>query len=386
MFKPTLKVALLASSMLVLVACGEEKKEEQASSAASNTTSTTATSEAAPATSTNQTASVTPAPATGGLTVVSWGGAYQEAQRKTIFEPYNAKTGNVIKEEEYNGEVAKIKAMVESGTVSWDVISVDTATALQGCDDGVLETLDYSKILDKAKVLPGAALDCAIGSDVYATVFAYDTAKLPNGPASIKDLFDLEKFPGKRALQKNPFVNLEWSLIADGVDPAQVYDVLGTPEGVDRAFKKLDTIKSQVVWWEAGAQPPQLLADGEVVMTSAWNGRIANAIKEGKTFKIVWDGQAHDLDMWAIPKGTPNLEKSYEYLAFASSAEVQSALAPYIPYGPTNLDAVALVDAELAKSLPTHPDNLKAAIPLNPQFWGDNGEELRARFNTWLAQ
>jgi len=121
-------------------------------------------------------------------------------------------------------------------------------------------------------------------------------------------------------------------------------------------------------------------------MTSAWNGRIANAIKEGKTFKIVWDGQAPDLDMWAVPKGTPNLDKSYEFLAFASSAEVQSALAPHIPYGPTNLDAVALVDPELAKSLPTHPDNLKAAIPLNPQFWGDNGEELRARFNTWLAQ
>ncbi|WP_374652475.1 ABC transporter substrate-binding protein [Dongia sp.] len=321
-----------------------------------------------------------------GLTVVSWGGAYQESQRKSIFEPFNAKTGTAIKEEEYNGEVAKIRAMVESGTVSWDVISVDTPTALQGCDEGVLETLDYSKILDKSKFLPGAAHDCAVGSDVYATIFAYDSAKLPEGPNSVKDLFDLEKFPGKRGLQKNPFVNLEWALIADGVEPGQVYDVLGTPEGVDRAFKKLDTIKAQVVWWEAGAQPPQLLADGEVVMSSAWNGRIANAIKEGKSFKIVWDGEAPDLDLWAIPKGTPNLDKAYEFLAFATSAEVQKDLAPLIPYGPTNLDAVALVDPELAKTLPTYPDNLTTAIPLNPQFWGDNGEELRARFNTWLAQ
>lgn len=318
------------------------------------------------------------------LTVVSWGGAYQEAQRKTIFEPYKDKAE--IKEEEYNGEIAKIRAMVESGTVSWDVINIDTQTALQGCDEGVLETLDYSKIIDKAKVLPGAALDCAIGSDVYATVFAYDSSKLTDGPTKIADLFDLAKFPGKRALQKNPFVNLEWALIADGVEPAKVYEVLGTPEGVDRAFAKLDTIKANVVWWEAGAQPPQLLADGEVVMTSAWNGRIANAIKEGKTFQIVWDGQAPDLDMWGIPKGTPKLEAAYAFLAFASSAEVQSALAPSIPYGPTNIDAVALVDPELAKTLPTYPDNLTAAIPLNPQFWGDNGEELRARFNTWLAQ
>ena len=318
------------------------------------------------------------------LTVVSWGGAYQEAQRKTIFEPYKDKAE--IKEEEYNGEIAKIRAMVESGTVSWDVINIDTQTALQGCDEGVLETLDYGKIIDKAKVLPGAALDCAIGSDVYATVFAYDSSKLTDGPTKIADLFDLAKFPGKRALQKNPFVNLEWALIADGVEPAKVYEVLGTPEGVDRAFAKLDTIKANVVWWEAGAQPPQLLADGEVVMTSAWNGRIANAIKEGKSFQIVWDGQAPDLDMWGIPKGTPKLEAAYAFLAFASSAEVQSALAPSIPYGPTNIDAVALVDPELAKTLPTYPDNLTAAIPLNPQFWGDNGEELRTRFTTWLAQ
>ncbi len=137
-----------------------------------------------------------------GITVVSWGGAYQKAQHDTIFGPYTAKSGTAVKEEEYNGEVAKIRAMVESGTVSWDVISVDTQTALQGCDEGVLETLDYSKILDKGKVLPGAALDCAIGGDVYATVFAYDTAKLPEGPTSIKDLFDLAKFPGKRACRR----------------------------------------------------------------------------------------------------------------------------------------------------------------------------------------
>ncbi|MBL8709377.1 MAG: ABC transporter substrate-binding protein [Rhodospirillaceae bacterium] len=321
-----------------------------------------------------------------GITVVSWGGAYQESQRKTIFEPYAAKTGVAVKEEEYTGEVAKIRAMVESGTVSWDVISVDTPTALQGCDEGVLEVLDYSRIVDKAKILPGAALECAIGSDVYATVFAYNTTKFAEGPTTIADFFDLEKFPGKRGMQKNPMNNLEWALIADGVEKDKVYEVLGTPEGVDRAFAKLDTIKSQVVWWEAGAQPPQLLADGEVVMSTAWNGRIANAIKEGAPLKIVWDAQAPDLDMWAIAKGTPNLDQAYDFLAYASTPEVQKDLAPMIPYGPTHIDAVALVEPELAKTLPTHPDNLALAYPFSAEFWGDNMEELRGRLNTWLAQ
>jgi putative spermidine/putrescine transport system substrate-binding protein len=324
--------------------------------------------------------------AAGTLTVVSWGGAYQAAQAETIFKPYAAKTGADVKQEEYTGEVAKIRAMVESGTVSWDVINVDTATALQGCDEGVLEVLDYSRIGDKAKYIPGSTYECAIGSDVYATIFAYDASKLSNGPTTINDLFDLEKFPGKRAMQKSPMVNLEWALVADGVEKEKVYEVLSTPEGVDRAFKKLDSIKANVVWWEAGAQAPQLLADGEVVMTTAWNGRIATAIKEGKPFKIVWDAQAPDLDMWAIAKGTPNLDAAYDFIAYAVTPEVQKDLAPTIPYGPTHVDAVALVEPELAKTLPTNPDNLVLAIPFSPEFWGDNMEELRARFNTWLAQ
>ena len=120
---------------------------------------------------------------------------------------------------------------------------------------------------------------------------AYDTAK-------ITDFFDLAKFPGKRGLRKDPKANLEMALAADGVAPADIYDVLGTPECVDRAFAKLGTIKVDTVWWEAGAQPPQLLADGEVAMTTAYNGRIFNAVAaEGKPFGIVWDSQIFDLDL-----------------------------------------------------------------------------------------
>src|SRR5262249_4159032 len=161
------------------------------------------------------------------------------------------------------------------------------------------------------------------------------TTKLNPGPTSINDLFDLKKFPGKRALQKNPFVNLEWALIADGVPMADLYKVLNTPEGVDRAFKKLDTIKDQVVWWESGAQPPQLLADGQVVLASDWNGRFFNAIKtDNKPFKIVWDAQAPDWDWWAIPKGTPNLDAAYKFVSWSSQPVPQAEQTKYISYGP----------------------------------------------------
>ena len=159
--------------------------------------------------------------------------------------------------------------MVESKSVSWDAIDVDTPTAVQGCAEGILETIDWTKLgLDRSKFTGADLMDCAVPTILYATVIAYDKDKLANGPTTIADVFD-QKFP-KRGLQKNPFVNLEWALIADGVAVKDVCNkVLNTPAGVDRAFKKLDTIKKDVVWWEAGAQPPQLLADGQVVMTSA---------------------------------------------------------------------------------------------------------------------
>jgi putative spermidine/putrescine transport system substrate-binding protein len=230
--------------------------------------------------------------------------------------------------------------------------------------------------------------DCAVPTILYSTVIAYDTTALKdNAPTTIADIFDLQKIPGKRALQKNPFVNLEWALIADGVLVEDLYKVLNTPEGVDRAFKKLDTIKSQIVWWESGAVPPQLLADKQVVIASCWNGRFYNAIKkDNKPFKIVWDRQAPDWDLWAIPKGGPKLDAAYRFIAFASDAQRQAEQTKHIPYGPASQDAVPNIAPEILSDLPTAPENMKTVLMTDQQFWADRGEELRERFNAWLAQ
>jgi putative spermidine/putrescine transport system substrate-binding protein len=387
--KTTLRLTasgLAIALALALAGCGEEKKEEQAAATPAPAATTEAPA-AAPA-ATQEAAATPAAPAAGSqITIVSWGGAYSESQRKAYYEPY-AKEKNVkVVEEEYDGELGKLKAMKDAGNVTWDVLDVDSAHALSGCDEGLLEKLDYAKIGDKSKFLPGTALDCAVGTIAYSTIFAYNADVLKdNPPTTLADLFDTTKYPGKRALLKKPFGNLEWALIADGVAGADVYKVLATPEGVDRAFKKLDTIKADIVWWEAGAQPPELLANGEVVMTSAWNGRIGNAIKEGKNFKIVWDYQEFDWDFWTIPAGTKNVDMAYDFIKFASDPKNMSQQSKYIAYAPTHADAIALVDPAIAPTLPTFPDNMKTAIPTDLVFWADNNEELTKRFNAWLAQ
>lgn len=327
-----------------------------------------------------------PAFAQDSISVMSFGGAYQEAQRKAVFETYTAKTGIKVDEQEYGGEIAKIAAMISSGNTTIDVVDVDAPTLLQGCDEGIFEIIDWTQIGDKADWISGTTSECGVGTIVYSTSLAYNAATLENGPTMLADLFDTAKFPGKRGLWKNPATNLEFALLADGVPVDQVYEVLGTPDGLDRAFAKLDSIKDSIVWWEAGAQAPQLLASGEVVMTSAWNGRIFNAKKEGQNFKIVWDNQILDSNFWAIPKGARNIAASMDFIKYAVEPEVLAATTKYIPYGPVRTSAAPFVTPEDAANLPTSPENLTVALTLDNAFWADNGDEIRKRFTTWLAQ
>ncbi len=336
----------------------------------------------------------------GSITVVSWGGAYTKSQIEAHHKPWIAKTGNGIKSEDYSGGIAEIKAQVEAGNVSWDLVDLETSDAIRACDEGLLEPIDVSTIPAGADGTPaakdfleGTLLECGVASIVWSTIYAYDKSKIANGPTTMADFFDLEKFPGKRGMRKGPKPNLEFALIADGVAAKDVYKILTTPEGVDRAFAKLSTIKDSVIWWEAGAQPPQLLADGEVAMTTAYNGRIFNAVaSEGKPFEIVWDGQILDLDLWVIPKGAPNLELAMDFLMFSTATEQLAKQASYISYGPARKSSTPMVgkfhnkDIDMGPHMPTAPDNLKNAVQNDVEFWADHQDELNERFNAWLAK
>jgi putative spermidine/putrescine transport system substrate-binding protein len=210
--------------------------------------------------------------------------------------------------------------------------------------------------------------------------------KLKTGPVTWADFWDTKKFPGKRAMRKGARYNLEFALMADGVKSADVYKVLATKEGADRAFKKLGELKPSIQWWEAGAQPPQFLVAGDVVMATAFNGRIDAAQREGKNLKISWTGGIYDLDFWVIPKGAPNKELSMKYITLAASADAQAEYAKNISYGPTNNKALAKLDAKVLGLLPTSPANSKDALQFGVKFWADQGEELEKRFASWAAQ
>lgn len=320
------------------------------------------------------------------ITVVNFGGANGDAQKKAYFTPYEKATGSKVIGVAYNGEQAKIKAMVEARNVTWDVVEVESPDVSRGCDEGLFEKLDYSKIGSKSDFTSAAIHECGIGTFVWSTVMAYDADKLKTPPTTWADFWDVKKFPGKRAMRKGARYNVEFALMADGVPVQDVYKVLLTKEGADRAFKKMTELKPNIQWWEAGAQPPQFLVAGDVVMTTAYNGRIDAAQREGKNLQITWTGGIYDLDYWVMPKGTPNKESALKFIAMASSADAQAEYARNIAYGPTNIKALSKLDAKVLAGLPTSPANAKTALQFNVTFWADQGEALEKRFTAWAAQ
>jgi len=330
------------------------------------------------------------------LTIVTYGGSLSAAQTKAAIKPFSEKTGVKTTLEDYSGGIAQLKAQVDTKNASWDVVDMELPDAIRACNAGLFERINPGKDLEAGAngappdvdFIAGAVTDCAVANIIWSTVVAYNTnAFKGEQPETLKDFFDLAKFPGKRGLRKAPQGNLEWALMADGVPREKVYSTLETEAGLERAFAKLDTIKNQVVWWEAGAQPPQLLADGQVAITSAWNGRIwAAQTQEKQPFKIVWDGQLYDMDVWAVPAGTKNKTRAMEFLKFATSTPVLAEQSKYIAYGQTRKSSQALVSDEMKPHLPTSPENFKAAIQMNAEWWGDHADELNERFNAWLMK
>lgn len=331
------------------------------------------------------TALALPALAQQAITVVNFGGASGVAQKKAYFDAYEKATGGQVTQVEYNGEQSRIKAMVETKKVTWDVVEAEGPDINRGCDEGLFERLDWSQ-LNKADFMPEAIHECGVGTFVWSTVLAYHGDKLATPPSGWADFWDVEKFPGKRGLRKGARYNLEFALMADGVAVKDVYKVLRTKEGADRAFNKLTELKPHIQWWEAGALPPQFLVAGDVVMTSAFSGRIDAAQREGQNLQITWNGSLYDLDYWTMPKGGPNKESAMKFIQLASSPEPQAEYARNISYGPTNYKAMELLDEKVLAQLPSSPANSKNATLFNSEFWADQGEALEKRFSAWAAQ
>ena len=337
------------------------------------------------------------------ITVVSFGGSYARACVEAYHKAFTAETGIEVRLEDYNGGLAQIRAQVDAGNVFWDVVDLEMPDAELACNEGIIELVDFSDLPLGLNGEPPAedfpqntVTECGPAGLYYSTVYAYNREYMgESAPTTIEDFFDLEKFPGRRGMRRVPFANLEFALLADGVPEDEVYATLDTAAGLNRAFAKLDTIKDEVVWWEAGAQPPQMLADGEVLMSTAYNGRIFNAqVLEGQPFVIVWDGQLLSVGggPHSIVAGTPRLEAAMAFVRFANRPESQAGVSKYISYSPTRYSAEQLVATHLETGIDMHPhmpaskQNTQRAVKSDWRWWSEHRDELNERFSAWLTR
>lgn len=315
------------------------------------------------------------------LRVCSYGGSYQESQRKAFFLPFADKFG--VKIIEASGpDIAKIKAQVDNKAYEWDVVDLETRHIARGELENLLEPIDTSVVSLKG-IDKKAISKVAVGNIFWTTSLAYNKKAIGDQkpPSDWNDFWDVKNFPGPRALQDQAPFNLEFALIADGVPMDKIY-----PIDVSRAFKKMEELKDSItVWWKNGAQQIQLLTSAEVYYSSAWNGRVNVAQHKGVPLEIVWEGGCLDLDWWCIPKGNPNKDLAMKFINFALSAERQGEqMQKYIAYGPTNLGAFKYITEERARQLPSYPENLKKQFAHDANYWGPNLAPLTEKWKTWI--
>ena len=312
------------------------------------------------------------------LVFTSWGGTTQDAQKIAWAEKFTEETGiNVL--QDGPTDYGKLKAMVEANSVAWDVVDVEGDYAAQAGKNGMLEKLDFS-VIDKSKLDPRFVTDYSVGSFYYSFVIGCNRDAVDACPKTWADLFDTEKFPGKRAFYKwsAPGV-IEAALLADGVPADKLY-----PLDLDRAFKKLDTIKEDIIWWSGGAQSQQLLASAEAPFGSVWNGRMTALAQSGINVETSWEQNITAADSLVVPKGAKNKEAAMKFIALATSAQAQADLAKVTGYAPTNVKSPELMDPELAKTLPDAQTANQVNADMN--YWAENRDAIGERWYAWQAQ
>ncbi|HEY1707513.1 MAG TPA: extracellular solute-binding protein [Rhizomicrobium sp.] len=334
------------------------------------------------------------------LTVTTWAGEYSRAQANAFFRPYSLRTGIDVRTALYDGELDSLWQQERSKQYSWDVVDFELPTAIKACGEGLLEKIDPRILPAGANGAP-AAQDfvknaigpCWVGTVVYSQAIAYAPSRFrADPPKTLADFFNVQKYPGPRALRRSSAkFNMELALLADGVKPGDVYAVLSTPQGVDRALFKLTSIRSTTVWWNATSEPAQMLSDGRAAFSTILNGDIYDATIHRKEIAPIWDDQLYELDVFGIPKGNPNLSKALDFLRFATASQPLAAVSDWVPYGPARRSSLPFVgrnpDLKIAMRpfLPTTPENFSTAFAVDDVWWQANGPRIEARWQTWLG-
>lgn len=317
------------------------------------------------------------------LTVVTRSDSFEAGVRQVFVHPFTAATEIPVVQESWEGGVDTLRARVKVPEAPWDLVQVDPDELATGCNEGLFEKLEWPAIGGRDHYMSQAVSECGLGANMANLVLAWDRDKFPATP-TWADFWDVAKYPGKRGLAKNVRGNLEIALLADGVAPADVYKTLGSNEGVDRAFRKLDQLKPYLVWWQTEADATHILGSGDVLMTSAPSGRVVMANRQGRNFGVQWAASLYEVQSWAIVKGSPNLRLAQQLLYFVGTPAIEARLLRISGDAGFARGVNDGLSTDMLALSPTNPTNLSAGLRSDTGFWHENLAKLRQRFDTWM--
>jgi putative spermidine/putrescine transport system substrate-binding protein len=317
------------------------------------------------------------------LSYVTSGGVYLENIKKAFLQPIGKKLDIDWTIETADNDT-QVRVQVASNNVTYDIVEFGASQCALGASQGLYEKLDFS-IINNKELAPGSFSDYYVGSTVFSIVLAWNSKTVgANPPQSWADFWNTEKFPGTRSLRKTARGMLEAALMADGVPPEKVY-----PIDMDRAFVSLRKIKSKIkAWWLSGAESQQFMKEGGIDMIAAFNARMDSVASDGAPVSYTFNQGILDFGCWAIVKGSKKKDLAMKVLAEFVKPEYQAEMSRLSNYGAANTKILETgkISPELAKRLPTAPDNLRRQIFADPEWWVKHGTEAIERFDQFLAE
>jgi len=331
---------------------------------------------------------------------VSWGGDYEVSQQKAYVDTWDSGSVNFLK---YGGGLDEIRTQVNSGSVTWDIVDVLPHDARAGCDEGLFEELDRDMFEPAADgtsmdddIMVEVPNECVVPLAFWSYLTFYQEGSFKGAqPSTISDFFDVKKYPGKRGIHAWPNALIEMALVADGVEIKDIYKVMGTEAGIDRAFARLDSIKDHAVIWYSGEMPLAMVKSGEVAMSVAFSGRVGAAIlSAGEKFVTVWDGQVLEEEWLVLLDGAPNAGEAREFLVHASAPAQQAGQARFINYGPMRASAFDIIQngepwfhngKNIMGHMPNRPELMPRTIVANPEWWAEYGDPVVERYIAWMS-
>ena len=348
------------------------------------------------------------------VTVMSWGGKYQSVQKSTLGNTFTQQGGTEINWISWSDNPRlKIQDIIKKDTKN---LSVDILDLLIGsrfslneietnCKNGALYKFDLNKDLkSKSNSVPlnkdylaPVLSDCLVGNILFSWNFAFNSPSFINSkPSSAEDFFDVEKFPGKRGLYYLPKTNIEFALMADGINEKGVYQVLQNQTGaINRAFKKIKNLcnhpKGGCVFWKSGNEPSELLKTGKVVMSTGWSNRFyENQINNNYNLQQVWNNQIIDYEFYAINNNSQKIDEALEFLKFISSPKIELSFLKEIPYSSWKKTNIIYYDEYFKSSntdeskvyefFPIKKNNFKYQLFINHKYWEQNFLNINKRW------